>query len=290
PGAKSYQQWLLQLNTIYGLDCGVLEGFWHWIGQACRGNFGDSWYFNLPVTVKFTQVIGYSICLCTLGFFLELAVAIPLGMKAARRRYTLTDFALTMLALIGLSMPAFFFATLLKWIFAIELPWLPLFGAVSRYHQTYSPLLQFLDLARHFILPLITFVLVGVGGILRFTRANMLEVLDADYIRAARARGINEKQIHRNHALRNILLPLITIAGSALPGLFSGALLIETLFQIPGIGWTAYQAMVAGDIPFSMFYLLLIAALTLLGSLAADICYGLADPRVRIRGREIGHA
>ncbi|MEG1997250.1 MAG: ABC transporter permease, partial [Clostridiales bacterium] len=113
PGAKSYQQWLLQLNTIYGLDCGVLEGFWHWIGQACRGNFGDSWYFNLPVTVKFTQVIGYSICLCTLGFFLELAVAIPLGMKAARRRYTLTDFALTMLALIGLSMPAFFFATLL---------------------------------------------------------------------------------------------------------------------------------------------------------------------------------
>ncbi len=285
PGAKDYQQWLSQLNAIYGLDCGVLPGFCRWLGQALRGNFGDSWYFNLPVTEKFAQVIGYSVCLCSLGFLLQLLVAVPLGMLAARRQYRLTDYLLTWLAILSLSLPVFFVATLLKLVFSLQLNWLPLFGVASRYHQTYGFWAGALDTARHFVLPLLTFVLVGVGGLVRFVRTNMLEVLEENHIRAARARGLSEGQILRNHALRNTLLPLITIAGNALPSLFAGALVIETLFQIPGIGWTAYQAMVAGDIPFSMFYLLLIAALTLLGSLLADILYSWADPRIRLGGK-----
>ncbi|MDO4581469.1 MAG: ABC transporter permease [Bacillota bacterium] len=286
PGSKSYAEWLAQLNAVYGLDSGIIEGFFRWLGAALRGDFGDSWYYNVPVAEKFTEVIWYSFVLAALGFILVLLIAVPLGVTAARHQYSWRDNVLTVLALIGISLPAFFFATLLKWLFAVKLQWLPLFGAVGRYYQQLSGWQQFWDLAAHFVLPVATLVIVSVGGLMRFTRVNMLEVLDSDYIRAARAKGLPESRVISRHAFRNTLLPLVTIAGASLPTLFAGALIIETLFQIPGIGWTAYQAMVAGDIPFSMFYLLFIAVLTLLGALLADICYALADPRVRVGGGE----
>ena len=137
-------------------------------------------------------------------------------------------------------------------------------------------------MAHHLVLPIVTLVVISVGSLMRYTRTNMLEVLNADYIRTARAKGLSERKVIYHHAFRNTLIPLVTIIGNSLPGLFSGALITETLFAIPGIGYTSYQAMIAGDIPFSMFYLTFMAILTLVSNLLADIMYAVVDPRVRI--------
>lgn len=282
PGSKSYQEWLVQLNSIYGLDLGLIEGFFRWLGSAIQGNFGDSWYYNVPVTEKFSEVIWYSFWLSSIGFTLELIIAVPLGILSARKQYSKTDYCVTIFALIGISLPTFFFATILKFIFSIKLGWLPLFGVVGRYHDQLNAWGQMLDTSGHFVLPVATFVIVGIGSLMRFTRTNMLEILNTDYIRTARAKGLDEKRVINHHAFHNTLIPLITLMGNTIPMLFAGALIIETLFRIPGIGWTAYQAMLAGDIPFSMFYLLFMAILTLLGTMLADIFYALADPRIRL--------
>ena len=140
---------------------------------------------------------------------------------------------------------------------------------------------QFLDKANHLVLPIATIVIVSIGSLMRYTRTNMLEVLNADYIRTARAKGLSEKTVIYQHAFRNTLIPLVTIVGGSLPGLFSGALITETLFSIPGIGFTSYEAMRIGDIPFSMFYMTFMAILTLTGNLISDILYAVVDPRVR---------
>ena len=132
------------------------------------------------------------------------------------------------------------------------------------------------------VLPVITLTIVSVGYLMRYTRTNMLEVLSADYIRTARAKGLSEKRVVNYHAFRNILIPIVTLLGSSLPGLFGGALITETLFQIPGIGYTSYQCIIQGDIPFVMFYMLFFAVLILLGNLIADILYAVVDPRVRV--------
>ena len=137
-------------------------------------------------------------------------------------------------------------------------------------------------IAKRVALALVTLVIVSIGSYMRYTRTNMLEVLNADYIRTARAKGLSEKKVIYKHAFRNTMIPLVTIIGGSLPGLFSGALITETLFSIPGIGYVSYQSMVAGDIPFSMFYLSFMAVLTLASNLLTDILYGVVDPRVRI--------
>ena len=141
---------------------------------------------------------------------------------------------------------------------------------------------QFWDKANHLVLPILTLVIVSIGSLMRYTRTNMLEVLNSDYIRTARAKGLSERTVIYHHAFRNTLIPLVTIVGGSLPGLFAGALITETLFMIPGIGYTSYQAMVTGDSPFSMFYLTFMAVLTLLGNLLSDVLYAVVDPRVRI--------
>ena len=159
---------------------------------------------------------------------------------------------------------------------------MPLFGIVGRFHEQLDSFGQLLDMGKHMIMPVMTLVIISIGGLMRYTRTNMLEVLNSDYIRTARAKGLSENRVINYHAFRNTLIPIVTIVGGSLPGLFAGALITETLFQIPGIGYTSYQAMVSGDIPFSMFYLVFMAALTLLGTLIADILYAVVDPRVRV--------
>lgn len=282
PGGKSYREWLAQLNESYGLDKGIPAGFVHWIKQAIRGNFGDSWAFNIPVTQKFKTVIMDSFVLGAVAFTLEIVIAIPLGILAARRQYSKADYAITVFALIGISLPSFFFATILKYAFSIKLGWFDLFGMIGRMYEQLSPFGRFLDRAHHLVLPVITLVIVSVGSLMRYTRTNMLEVLNSDYIRTARAKGLSEKRVINYHAFRNTLIPVVTIIGGTLPSLFSGAMITETLFQIEGIGYTSYQAMTTGDIPFSMFYMVFMAILTLLGNLIADILYAVVDPRVRV--------
>ena len=282
PGAKSYGEWRDQLNAQYGLDTGVVQGYFTWAGKAVRGQFGDSWYWNQPVTKKFASVIWYSFALGLGSFILEIVIAIPAGIVAARKQYSTSDYVITVLALIGISLPSFFFATILKYIFAIKLGWFDLYGIVGRMHDQLSPVGQLLDMAKHMILPTIVRASVSIGSLMRYTRTNMLEVLNSDYIRTARAKGLSERVVVNKHAFRNTLIPIITLLGGTLPGLFSGAMVTETLFQIPGIGYTSYQCVMQGDIPFVMFYMTFIAILTLLGNLIADILYAVVDPRVRV--------
>ena len=282
PGAKSYDEWLTQLNASYGLDKGIVPGFFTWLGDAVRGQFGDSWKYTVPVTQKFSETIWLSFVMGLISFVLELVIAIPLGIIAATKQYSRADYAITTFSLIGISLPAFFFATLLKLFFSVKLGWFDLYGLVGRNYAQLSTWGQFWDKANHLVLPIVTLVIVSVGSLMRYTRTNMLEVLNADYIRTARAKGLSEHKVIYHHAFRNTLIPLVTIIGGSLPGLFSGALITETLFMIPGIGYTSYQAMISGDIPFAMFYMTFIAILTLAGNLLSDILYAVVDPRVRI--------
>ena len=282
PGAKSYDEWLTQLNASYGLDKGIVPGFFTWLGDAVRGQFGDSWKYTVPVTQKFSETIWLSFVMGLISFVLELVIAIPLGIIAATKQYSRADYAITTFSLIGISLPTFFFATLLKLFFSVKLGWFDLYGLVGRNYAQLSTWGQFWDKANHLVLPIVTLVIVSVGSLMRYTRTNMLEVLNADYIRTARAKGLSERKVIYHHAFRNTLIPLVTFIGGSLPGLFAGALITETLFAIPGIGFISYNAMVAGDIPFSMFYMTFLAILTLLGNLISDILYAVVDPRVRI--------
>jgi peptide/nickel transport system permease protein len=283
PGAaRSYEEWVAQLGAVYGMDKGLFAGFFTWLSNAFCGDFGDSWIFNMPVIQKFKEVIGDSLYLGFTSTVLQFAIAIPLGMIAARKQYTATDYVITVIALIGISLPTFFLATLLKLIFSIHLGWFDLYGKVGRDFLTLSPFMQIMDIMKHYILPVATLTLISIGSIMRYTRANMLEVLNSDYIRTARAKGLPESRVIYRHAFRNTLVPVVTMLGQTLPSLFGGAMITETLFQIPGVGYTAYIAMRQGDIPFAMFFLVFISALTLLGTLIADILYAAVDPRVRI--------
>ena len=282
PGSKSFEEWMEQLNAMYGMDKGIIPGFFGWLGKALQGQFGDSWKWTVPVIEKFKSCIGISFAMGAIALVLELIIAIPLGVIAATKQYSKTDYVVTVLALAGISLPTFFFASLLKWVFCVQLGWFDLGGLIGRNYQFLSPTGKILDMAYHLVLPIVTLVVISVGSLMRYTRTNMLEVLNSDFIRTARAKGLSENKVIYHHAFRNTLIPLVTIVGGSLPGLFSGALITETLYSINGIGYVSYQSMVAGDIPFSMFYLSFLAVLTLAGNLISDILYAVVDPRVRI--------
>ena len=282
PGSKSFDEWMVQLKQMYNMDGGIIPGYFAWLGQVFRGEFGDSWFYTVPVLEKFGDTVWLSFIMGAITMVLEIIIAIPLGIIAAKKQYSKTDYTISVIALAGISLPTFFFASLLKLVFSIKLGWFDLMGLVGRNYEQLSGWGKFLDKADHLVLPIITLTVISIGGLMRYTRTNMLEVLNADYIRTARAKGLSERKVVYHHAFRNTLIPLVTIIGGSLPGLFSGALITETLYSIPGIGYTSYQAMVGGDIPFSMFYLTFMAVLTLLGNLISDILYAVVDPRVRI--------
>ena len=283
PGAgKSYDQWLADLNAQYGMDKGLVMGYFTWIGTAIRGDWGDSWAWTVPVIDEFNSTVWYSFALGLVTFILQIIIAIPLGISAARRQYGFTDYFTSVVSMICISMPTFFLATVLKYIFSVQLGWLDLSGMQSRDYMYLSDFGKFLDVAEHFIMPAITLTVISIGSLMRYTRTNMLEVLNSDYIRTARAKGVPEKQVINRHAFRNTFIPLVTTLGGSLPGLFSGALITETLFSIRGIGYASYHSMVQGDIPFTMFYLCFISILTLLSNLITDLLYAAVDPRVRL--------
>lgn len=278
---KTYQEWLDQLNQVYGLDVGIVPGYFGWIGHAVKGDFGDSWHYGIPVTEKFKQVIWYSIIINIITLFVEIGIAIPLGILAARKQYSRTDYAITVFALMGLSLPTFFLATILKYVFAIKLGWFDLYGLTGRFFTSMTPVEKVADVGYHMVLPILTLMMLSIGGLMRYTRTNMLEVLNSDYIRTARAKGLPEKIVINKHAFRNTLIPLVSFLSYLLPALFGGSLITETLFQIPGIGYVAYTAIIRGDIPFAMFYNLFLLILTQVSLIVADIMYAVVDPRVR---------
>lgn len=279
---RTYQEWIDELNKVYHLDVGIVPGYFGWLKNAIRGDFGISFIYNVPVTEKFKEVIPYSIVLNIITFIVEIVISIPLGILAARKQYSGVDYAITVFALAGLSLPTFFLATLLKYVFSIKLGWFPLYGITSRFYSTMTRPQQIMDMARNMTLPVVTLMMLSIGGLMRYTRTNMLEVLNSDYIRTARAKGLSEKVVINKHAFRNTLIPLVSYMSTLLPAMFGGSMITETMYQIPAIGYISFGAMQQGDIPFAMFYTTFLILLTQISLLIADIMYAVVDPRVRV--------
>ena len=225
--------------------------------------------------------MGISFAIALIATIFEFMIAIPLGITAATHQYSFRDYVVTVLVMIGISLPSFFFGQMLKSVFALKLGWFPVSGLVDA-TASFSGISLLLDYARHCFIPILTIVILSIGARMRMTRANMLEVLNSDYIRTARAKGLKEKVVINKHAFRNTLIPLVTSLAGLLPSLFSGAIITEQVFDLPGIGNIALDAMNRGDIPFIMGYNMFLAMLSVLGVLLADLMYGMVDPRVKL--------
>lgn len=270
-----------RLKGLYGLDKGIIEGYFDWLKEALKGNFGESFIYKKSVASVIGDKMWTSFWMAFIAFVIQILIAIPLGIISATKQYSKTDYAITAMALFGISLPSFFFAAILQRVFAIGLGVLPLQGMVTARYD-YTGIKLFFDMAKHLILPISVFVVTGIGGLMRYSRTNMLEVLNADYIRTARAKGLSENKVIYKHAFRNTLIPIVTMIGGSIPGLFSGAIITEGIFAIDGLGFTALQAMRMGDIPFIMAFNMFLAVLTLLGTIIADILYAVVDPRIRL--------
>lgn len=269
-----------KLKALYGVDEGIIKGYIGWVKSALRLDLGTSFVFQRPVIDIIKDKMWISFWLAFIAFVIKLVIALPLGTIAATKQYSKTDYTIVAFALAGISLPSFFFAALLQKIFAIDLGILPLQGMITA-RKNLEGFAHILDIGKHFILPVIVFVITSMGIWLRYTRNNMLEVLNADYVRTARAKGVPERKVIGKHAFRNTLIPIITMIGGSLPALFSGAIITEGLFSIDGLGNIALKAVNQGDIPFLMGYFMFLSILTLIGTLVSDILYAVVDPRVR---------
>ncbi len=259
-----------------------LEGYWGWLSSMLQGDMGVSFKYGQPVTDVIGDYMWLSFAVALIATVFEFMIAIPLGITAATHQYSLRDYVVTVLVMIGISLPSFFFGNILKNLFAIKLGWLPASGFVTA-TKTYTGITRLLDQLRYLVIPIMTLVILSIGGRMRMTRTNMLEVMNSDYIRTARAKGLKESVVINKHAFRNTLIPLVTSLAGLLPSLFSGAIITEQVFNLPGIGSKALDAMNAGDIPFIMGYNMFLAVLSVLGVLLADLMYAVVDPRVKLK-------
>lgn len=262
---------------------GILRGYWDWLVSFLQGDWGKSWKYGAPVNEVISQYMGISFAISFVSLILQVIIAIPLGIKSACNQYGKLDYTVTVLTMIGMSFPTFFFASIMIKFFGVELGWFPTTGLVTgNLPADTSGWVRFWDMAWHLVIPMFVMVILSIGSLMRYTRTNTLEVLNADYIRTARAKGLSESKVVYKHVFRNTLIPLVTTLAGILPGLFGGAMITEQIFSIPGIGNIAYYALYEGDIPFIMGYNMFIAALTVIGILLADIMYAVVDPRVKL--------
>ena len=276
------------IKELYGLDdnsfAGIVKGYGNWLGNMLKGDFGTSFkYDGMPVGKVIFDNMWVSFAISFVAMVFEFAIAIPLGVYAATHQYGKVDYLVTILVIMGISLPAFFFASMLIKFFAVDLQWFPSQGLVdTTINWDGNGIGKFFNQIWHLILPIFTVVVLGVGSTMRYMRTNMLEVLNSDYIRTARAKGLSEGTVVYKHAFKNAMIPVVTMLAGILPSLFSGAMITETVFSIPGIGMLAYQATLAGDIPFVMGYNMFISVLTVIGILCSDLMYALVDPRVKL--------
>ena len=266
----------------YGYNTSIIEGYFNWLKAAVRLDFGESFkYEGYPVIDVIKDNMGVSFIVAAIATIFEFMIAIPLGITAATHQYSVRDYIVTFLVMIGISLPAFFFGQVLKDLLAMKLGWFPPSGLGTK-TESYTGLAMILDYIRYLVIPITTVVILSIGARMRMTRTNMLEVLSSDYRRTARAKGLKERVVIYKHAFRNTLIPLVTSLAGLLPSLFSGAIITEQVFDLPGIGNKAYAAMIVADIPFIMGYNMFLAMLSVIGILLADLMYAVVDPRVKL--------
>jgi peptide/nickel transport system permease protein len=271
-----------RLTRFYGLDQPLHVQYFSWLKKLSRLDFGNSFSSdNRPVIEKIKERLPITISLNIIALIIEFGLAIPIGIMAAVHRNSLLDKGLTVFVFTGFAVPTFWLALLLMYFFGVKLNWLPISGLHTLGYEAYGKLAQLWDLAKHLILPVCVASFGSLAGVSRYMRSAMLQVIEQDYITTARAKGLSERVVIWKHALRNALLPLITLAGFSIPGLIGGSVIFETIFAIPGMGQLFYQSVMARDYPVVMGILVIGAGLTLIGNLLADLGYALADPRIR---------
>ncbi|ALC82552.1 MULTISPECIES: ABC transporter permease [Bacillus] len=271
-----------ELKLLYGLDQSIIQRYFTWIGNVFTGDFGFSLQYQQPVSSLLSDYIWNSFIIAFASLILTWVVAIVIGVISATRQYSFFDSAVTLGVFAAMSLPSFFIGLLLIKIFAVDLNLFPAGGMSTTGSNAtgFSYILQVLD---HMFLPVVVLTMLSVGSLTRYFRTNMLEVVKQDFIRTARAKGLKEKVVIYRHALRNALLPAITLFGFELPALFSGAIVIERVFNWPGVGSIYMQAFTVRDYPLLMGFTMFIAVLTVVSNLLADLLYGAADPRVRVK-------
>jgi peptide/nickel transport system permease protein len=271
-----------RLTKFYGLDKPLHEQYFSWLGKLAKLDLGRSFSSdNRPVLDKIKERLPITLSLNIIALVLEFGLAIPIGVMAAVYRDSWLDKGLTVIVFLGFAVPTFWLALLLMYFFGVKLNWLPISGLHTLGYESYSWLGRVWDLTKHLVLPVAVASFGSLAGVSRYMRSAMLGVIDQDYITTARAKGLSERTVIWKHALRNALLPLITLAGFSIPGLIGGSVIFETIFAIPGMGQLFYQGVMSRDYPVVMGILVIGAFLTLIGNLIADLSYALADPRIR---------
>ena len=264
-----------QIKRQLGLDQPLYKRYFVWLGNVLQGDLGKSMINYRDVRDEIAGRLPNTLKLTVAAFLLSLVFSIPIGIYSAIKRNSIFDYTATVASVAGVSVPSFWLALMLILFFAVQLRWLPSGGTQNIGDGS------LVDQLKHLILPAITLAIVELAGWTRYIRAQMLEVIRQDYIRTARAKGLNERLIIFRHAFRNALLPLITLFGLSIPQFFSGALIIETIFSWPGIGRLTFDSAVSRDYTMIMGTVLLSSTMVVLGNLLADIGYGLLDPRVK---------
>ncbi len=279
-----------RFKELYGIGDksfkGLLEGYFKWLGNLCTGNLGKSFKYNTSVSKVISDNMWISFAIAVIATILQFIIAIPLGVSSATHQYSVRDYMVTIFTMIGISLPTYFFAAIVIKIFSANLGWFPSNGLIyasKSYTDDFAgQMAKFGDVVHHLVLPIFVSVILSIGGLMRYTRTNTLEVLNADYIRTARAKGLSENKVIYRHAFRNTMIPLVTMFAGIIPSLFGGMMITEQVFGIDGIGRLAYNALKEGDIPFVMGYNMFLAVLTVIGTLLSDIMYSIVDPRVKI--------
>ena len=281
--AKASAEARERLRKLYGADQPFYKQYATWLGKFVTLDFGEAFADGRKVRDKIIERLPITLTINLLSLGIVLLIALPIGIMSATRQYSLLDRFTTMFVFIGFSTPSFWLALLLIYLFGVQWGLLPISGIQSLDVTGLTGWGRLMDKAKHLILPVLVSAFGGLAGFSRYVRNNMLEVMRQDYIRTARAKGLPEGVVIYKHALRNAIMPVITILGLSLPGIIGGSVIMETVFGIPGMGQLLYQAVFSRDYNLAMGILAPAAVLTMLGNFFADIAYAFTDPRVRLR-------
>jgi peptide/nickel transport system permease protein len=279
-GGRVSPEVIENIIKLYQLDQPLPQQLWSWLTTFPQIWRQDAWGYSFsdgkPVFETIMNRVPLTMLLMGTSLILTAIIAIPLGILGAVRQYSKADKAVTIVATIGYAVPTFVLGVMLRNIFAGQLQWFPLFGAHTLGREETIP-----DLLWHLVLPVITLTVVSVAGWSRYMRASMLEVMRQDYIRTAKAKGLDSSRVIYKHALRNALIPIITLFGLSIPILLGGAAVTEAIFSWPGLGWLGVQSVINRDYPTVLAFVMIGGILVILGNLVADILYGLTDPRIK---------
>lgn len=285
PGARVTEERKAEVRKQLGLDKSIPEQYVRWVGRALTGDLGQSSTMRRPVGEIIGQYVWNTFYLNALSLIVALVFAIPIGIKQAVKKGTLFDNFWTVFSLLGISVPTFFFALLLIYYVALNIPGMPINGMQDPMLSAFgyaSPIQMISDVAVHSILPVTVLAFSSFASFSRYVRNSMVEVINMDYIRTARSKGLKEKTVIYKHAFKNAQIPLVTLLGMYIPSLFSGAVVLETVFTWPGIGNILINAITQRDTSLVSACLVFSAILMVLGNLLADVCYSLVDPRIKV--------